>query len=129
MEEIEKKTEQPSKNVKLMNPYGKRMDYKTAKVSSGSQSGELSLEFLAREREKKLLEASNNSDTASSVDSSKTKTKEVSAEHKEVEPIVNPLPTPKKRVPRELDFDIQPTDEDMHFDLVDLKGMDYFDIN
>lgn len=45
------------------------------------------------------------------------------------EPIKNPLPTPKKHVPKEMDFDREPTQLDMHFDVVDMSGMDYFDIN
>ena len=43
--------------------------------------------------------------------------------------IENPLPTPKKHVPREMDFDIEPDADHMHFDVVDMKGKDYFDIN
>ena len=43
--------------------------------------------------------------------------------------IPNPLPTPKKHVPKEMDFDIQPPASQMHFDIVDMTGMDFFDIN
>ena len=46
-----------------------------------------------------------------------------------VEPIKNPLPVPKKHIPRELNFDIEPAPNMMKFDLVDMKGKDYFDIN
>lgn len=43
--------------------------------------------------------------------------------------IENPLPTPKKHVPREMDFDLEPDADQMHFDVVDMKGKDYFDID
>jgi hypothetical protein len=43
--------------------------------------------------------------------------------------IPNPLPTPKKHIPKEMDFDIQPISSQMHFDIVDMTGMDFFDIN
>ena len=43
--------------------------------------------------------------------------------------IPNPLPTPKKHIPKEMDFDIQPPATQMHFDIVDMTGMDFFDIN
>ena len=42
--------------------------------------------------------------------------------------IDNPLPTPKKHVPKEMDFDLEPDPDHMHFDVVDMKGKDYFDI-
>ncbi len=43
--------------------------------------------------------------------------------------IHNPLPTPKKHVAKELEFDILPQSTNMHFDIVDLKEYDHFDIN
>ncbi|MGN0327268.1 MAG: hypothetical protein ACI4DW_13210 [Lachnospiraceae bacterium] len=89
----------PKSETKLMNPslkYGKRMDYKTAKVSDGRQTGSLGLSLSGQEKPSKIH---------------------------------NPLPTPKKRVPRELEFDIEPSMFEMHFDLVDLDGKDFFDIN
>lgn len=43
--------------------------------------------------------------------------------------IQNPLPVPAKHAHREMEFDIMPSPEDMHFDLVDLSGIDFFDIN
>lgn len=51
---------------------------------------------------------------------------------KETEPvnkIHNPLPTPKKHTTRELDYDVEPLQADLHFDIVDLTGKDFFDIN
>ncbi len=45
------------------------------------------------------------------------------------EPLKNPLPTPKKHVPKEMDFDREPAQLDMHFDVVDMSGIDFFDIN
>ena len=44
-------------------------------------------------------------------------------------PIRNPLPVPKKHVAKEMDFDLQPISTLMHFDVVDMSGIDYFDIN
>lgn len=49
--------------------------------------------------------------------------------NKSIPNIKNPLPTPAKPVHREMEFDIMPLPEDMHFDLVDLTGKDFFDIN
>lgn len=46
-----------------------------------------------------------------------------------VNKIHNPLPTPKKHVNKAQEFDIDPADVDMHFDIVDLAGKDFFDIN
>ncbi len=43
--------------------------------------------------------------------------------------IKNPLPTPKKHIPKEMDFDYQPISSQMHFDIVDMTGIDFFDIN
>ena len=45
------------------------------------------------------------------------------------EMIKNPLPTPKKHVAKDMDFDLQPVSSQMHFDIVDMSGIDYFDIN
>lgn len=55
------------------------------------------------------------------------KQNEVSSEG--VKAIPNPLPTPKKHVPREMEFDLIPEEKDMHFDIVDMTGKDFFDIN
>ena len=49
-------------------------------------------------------------------------------EEEPVKLIENPLPTPKKHVPKEMDFDIEPDPDHMHFDVVDMKGKDFFDI-
>ncbi len=45
------------------------------------------------------------------------------------EPIKNPLPTPKKHIAKSMNFDIEPAMSQMHFDIVDMHGKDYFDIN
>lgn len=45
------------------------------------------------------------------------------------EPIKNPLPVPKKHIARDMDFDLEVAPADMHFDVVDMSGIDYFDIN
>lgn len=46
-----------------------------------------------------------------------------------VNKIHNPLPTPKKHTNKAAEFDIDPAEVDMHFDIVDLAGKDFFDIN
>ncbi|MGN0346539.1 MAG: hypothetical protein ACI4DU_04560 [Lachnospiraceae bacterium] len=43
--------------------------------------------------------------------------------------IPNPLPVPKKHISQVMNFDLEPGAEDMHFDLVDMTGIEYFDIN
>ena len=48
---------------------------------------------------------------------------------KKVEPIYNPLPTPKKHVAKHLEYDIPVPSSQMHFDILDMSGKDYFDIN
>ena len=42
--------------------------------------------------------------------------------------IKNPLPGPKPHVARELTYDYDFKDEDLDFDITDLKGKDYYDI-
>lgn len=174
----------------IRNKYGRRMDYKTAKVSkdtsnssssvsskstddletakehafnmnavaeSAPDSSELnqapvsnhisantdteeksntvseSIESAKESNSKKDLHAENNDNEEKdspekNADISKTET-EKNMEVISSEPIENPLPTPAKHARREMEFDVMPTSEDMHFDLVDLTGMDFFDIN
>ncbi len=45
------------------------------------------------------------------------------------EPIKNPLPVPKRHLNKDMDFDVEPILADMHFDVVDMSGIDYFDVN
>ena len=52
----------------------------------------------------------------------------VTGEEEEPKLIENPLPTPKKHVPKEMDFDLEPDADQLHFDVVDMKGKDFFDI-
>ena len=42
--------------------------------------------------------------------------------------IKNPLPVPKPHVTRELTYDYDFKDEDLDFDITDMKGKDYYDI-
>ena len=42
--------------------------------------------------------------------------------------IKNPLPTPKPHVTRELTYDYELRDDQLDFDINDLKGKDYYDI-
>lgn len=79
--------------------YGRRMDYKTAKV------------------------------TAPGPGEKTTVPKTTVPKTTPVQQLKNPLPVPKKHVPKELKFDIEPDHEQMHFDMVDLRGKDFFDIN
>ncbi|MCR5118245.1 MAG: hypothetical protein K6B44_01330 [Lachnospiraceae bacterium] len=52
----------------------------------------------------------------------------VTGEEEEPKLIENPLPAPKKHVPKEMDFDLEPDADQLHFDVVDMKGKDFFDI-
>ncbi len=150
----EAKPEQPP--VKQMNPalkYGRRMDYKTAKVSekpSRFQNRPLTSPNNVRNtdptstmpNENVSAPSSNSGQSVSSIPSvgdQNTLDEPKSALELELEaieaaktasqPIHNPLPTPKKRVPKEMEFDIEPSEYEMHFDLVELNGRDFFDIN
>ena len=42
--------------------------------------------------------------------------------------IRNPLPGPKPHVAKELNYDYNPKPSEMEFDIVDLKGKDFFDL-
>lgn len=150
----EVKPEQPT--VKPMNPalkYGRRMDYKTAKVSekpSKFQNRPLTSPNNVRNtaptptmpNENDSTPSSNSGQNVSpipSVGDQNASDEPKSALELELEaieaakttsqPIHNPLPTPKKRVPKEMEFDIEPSEYEMHFDLVELNGRDFFDIN
>lgn len=116
----------PDPPVQQINPalkYGRRMDYKTAKVND-KQIRDLNLSMPSpppppannHQKEPK---------SALELELEALEAKEASASSM----IPNPLPTPKKRVPREMEFDIEPPEYAMHFDLVDMNGKDYFDIN
>lgn len=169
--------------VKPVMKYGRRMDYKTAVVSSPrgipstnssapkapvtiqNQSNEVTVSVANEEKAKTipaqtapaLTPVSDNTNhtpvnvtektmiTGESQANAGTTKQDVSASRKEndkkenaavtptakppVREIHNPLPTPKKHVAKDMDFDYQPPSADMHFDLVDLRGRDYFDIN
>ena len=41
----------------------------------------------------------------------------------------NPLPHPRRHISRNMDFDVIPTEAEMHFDVEDMTGMDYFDLD
>ena len=58
-----------------------------------------------------------------------TKKTEETVKQQKTAMIKNPLPTPKKHIPKEMDFDYQPISSQMHFDIVDMTGIDFFDIN
>lgn len=186
-QETEAKQEQPP--VKQMNPalkYGRRMDYKTAKVSEkpsryqtrpltslnnvrntastpttpdqnvsapsansgqsvsapSSNSGQSASSPSSNSGQNISAPSSNGEQNASQISSNgnqNTLDEPKSALELELEaiesakaasqPIHNPLPTPKKRVPKEMEFDIEPSEYEMHFDLVELNGRDFFDIN
>lgn len=40
----------------------------------------------------------------------------------------NPLPHPKKHIQRNLGYDYEPTEDQMHFDLEDMTGIDFYDV-
>lgn len=119
---------QPAQKINPALKYGRRMDYKTAKVND-KQTRDLNLSLsssspvpsvsnkpsVEQEEPKSALELELEALEA--------------AAGKSPQPIHNPLPTPKKRVPKEMEFDIEPPDYAMHFDLVNLQGKDFFDIN
>lgn len=118
----------PAPKVNPALKYGRRMDYKTAKVND-KQTKDLNLSL-----------SSLNAPVPKAKPKEETQEEEKSALELELEaleaaanaasqPIHNPLPTPKKRVPKEMEFDIEPPEYAMHFDLVELNGKDYFDIN
>lgn len=132
----------PDSPAKQMNPalkYGRRMDYKTAKVNDKQiKDLKLSLATPNNVQHPAPSSSSNGQHHAMSLpDSNQDEPKsalELELEALEAkaaapQPIHNPLPTPKKRVPKEMEFDIEPSEYEMHFDLVDLHGRDYFDIN
>jgi len=95
------KTVQIEEVPRTQNKWGRQMDYKTAVVKPGGQSNSI---MTSNRQEAK-------------------KTQGPSA------PIKNPLPTPKKHVAKEMEFDFQPNNTMMHFDLVDMTGIDHFDLN
>lgn len=155
--------------VQQINPalkYGRRMDYKTAKVSekpSRFQNRPLSSPNNVRNAappstapaqnvstpssnsgQNVSVPSSNSGQNVSQIPSNGDQNQNTSDEPKSAleleleaieaakaasQPIHNPLPTPKKRVPKEMEFDIEPSEYEMHFDLVELNGRDYFDIN
>lgn len=117
---------QPNPSAQQINPalkYGRRMDYKTAKVND-KQIKDLNLSMSSPPQ----TPANNHQKepkSALELELEALEAKEASASSM----IPNPLPTPKKRVPREMEFDIEPPEYAMHFDLVDMNGKDFFDIN
>lgn len=142
--------------VKRMNPtmkYGRRMDYKTAKVNDKQiKDLNLSLSSLPTPPQSRSAKGMPSVDlppvnlppaqsSAKPLETHKDQDEPKSALELELEaleankassassPIPNPLPTPKKRVPKEMEYDIEPPEYAMHFDLVDMDGKDFFDIN
>ncbi len=175
-QEPEVKPAQPP--VQQINPalkYGRRMDYKTAKVSekpsrfqnrslmspnnvrntaSPSTTPAQNVSALSSNSEQSVSAPSSNSGQSDSAPSSNSgqnvsqissngdqntldepksalelELEAIEAAKAASQPIHNPLPTPKKRVPKEMEFDIEPSEYEMHFDLVELNGRDFFDIN
>ena len=111
---------QPAKQMNPAIKYGRRMDYKTAKVND-KQTRDLNLSLSSVSAPK----AEPKSALELELEAIEAGTKAAAAP----QPIPNPLPTPKKRVPKEMEFDIEPPEYAMHFDLVDMNGKDFFDIN
>ncbi|MDE6529807.1 MAG: hypothetical protein K2K96_03425 [Lachnospiraceae bacterium] len=120
-QEPEAKQDSPVPQINPALKYGRRMDYKTAKVND-KQTKDLNLSLSS------LPSSSNHQDEPKSALELELEALEAKAASTS-SMIPNPLPTPKKRVPKEMEFDIEPPEYAMHFDLVDLNGKDYFDIN
>lgn len=120
-QEPEAKQDSPVPQINPALKYGRRMDYKTAKVND-KQTKDLNLSLSS------LPSSSDHQDEPKSALELELETLEAKAASTS-SMIPNPLPTPKKRVPKEMEFDIEPPEYAMHFDLVDLNGKDYFDIN
>lgn len=120
-QETEVKQDPPAQQINPALKYGRRMDYKTAKVNDKQTKDlNLSLSSLPPSNSKQKEPKS-----ALELELEALEAKEASTSSM----IPNPLPTPKKRVPKEMEFDIEPPEYAMHFDLVDMNGKDYFDIN
>ena len=124
----------------MVSKFGRRMDYKTAVVSHKSSIADVNkapvkpdiVEIGGTKNMSSIPYPGTNAPKdpylAPPAELEKNSTM-VPVRRSSPTPIPNPLPTPKKHVPRELDFDITPQDKDMHFDLVDMNGKDFFDIN
>lgn len=116
--------------VQQMNPnlkFGRRMDYKTAKVND-KQIKDLNLSLSSLNTPRQVEHKEKPQEEPKSALELELEALEAEAALAS-QPIHNPLPTPKKRVPKEMEFDIEPPEYAMHFDLVDLNGKDFFDIN
>lgn len=85
-------------------------------------------------RDSENKEPSKKEETDSSVEpkiqeqKSVEETSKETTEKTEVKHLKNPLPTPKKHVRKEIDFDHEVLYKDLHFDIVDLGENDDFDI-
>lgn len=123
VQEPEVKQEPPAQQINPALKYGRRMDYKTAKVND-KQIRDLNLSMPSPPPPP----ANNHQKEPKSTPELELEALE-GKEASTSSMIPNPLPTPKKRVPREMEFDIEPPEYAMHFDLVDMNGKDYFDIN
>ncbi len=62
-------------------------------------------------------------------DSAKDTEKNGAEKKEEINYIKNPLPQPKKHIPKQLEFDLEISEDQMHFDLLELGDNDKFDIN
>lgn len=49
-------------------------------------------------------------------------------EEKKINYIENPLPVPKRRAHKEMDYAVKPDSDEDDYDIKDMSGMDYFDI-
>lgn len=124
-------TEQPKPVMR----YGRRMDYKTAVVSSPRRNIESNQtnRISAVPEKKENAPAVQTEEKKSIPSTSATEVKKTAIPTPLPKPqtnkLHNPLPTPKKHEARDLDYDYQFANSQMHFDLVDMSGKDYFDIN
>lgn len=141
-EEIKKEAVEVQKPADVVIPtvkYGRRMDYKTAIVKSSSNHSSLDkLSTVNNAIKDNIINKPVNNSSQADIESSDVKTDIIKNDvsiikndtvNDKSKPIHNPLPVPKKTISREMDFDVIPSSLDMHFDIVDMKGKDFFDIN
>ena len=118
--------------------YGRRMDYKTAVVSKkDSDAEEIGEEkkvtegdtLLSKPEQEKTLQKEQTPKARQEEQIPKIQHEDLIRQEEQSGKIPNPLPVPKKHVSQIMNFDLEPGAEDMHFDLVDMTGIEYFDIN
>ncbi|MBR3307381.1 MAG: hypothetical protein IKI75_09035 [Lachnospiraceae bacterium] len=113
----------------------RQMAYKTAVVKGPGEAAEAPMPAIPGQPEAEIPAAADAPQEAAAAgeqakEAPAEEGREAAAEEKEEKPaeIKNPLPTPKKHVPKEMDFDLVPETKDMHFDVVDMNNIDFYDL-